>query len=360
MNKKKILVIEDELALNEAIKTFLELNNFDVITAQNGEDGIRLISNVAPVDLIVCDINLPDITGHDILNFVKSDDRLFYIPFIFLSAYTDEKDVRKGMNGGATDYMTKPFSGGELVKTITAHLGIASKKKKMMENDLSKKWLTVLNDTFMHEFITPLNGIINATYLINSSDSMLDSLDFVDTVSAIYKSSFRMYRNTRNLLLCSEFLNNKFHPTESFADSSYLSDVFNSVLDYYNNGITYNDGRINSDISFITQQGNNNDYLKIIFLELLDNAVRFDALRMPPKVNLKQKDNGFEFTITNNINSKLSFGLDDVAPYRKFHDDLALNGLGIGLYICKQLCARLTYNIKMTTDRKQVTFSISS
>ena len=327
---------------------------------KNGEDGIRLISNVAPVDLIVCDINLPDITGHEILHFVKKNDRLFDIPFIFLSANTDEKNVRQGMNGGATDYMTKPFSSNELVKTITAHLGIADKKKKMLEDDLSKKWLTVFNDTFMHEFITPLNGIINSTYLINSSDGMLDSMDFADTVSAIYKSSFRMYRNTRNLMLCSEFLNNTFHPTAMFTDSSYLSDVFNSVLDYYNNGITYNDGRISSDISLVTQQGMNNDYLKIIFLELLDNAVRFDALRMPPKVNLKQKNDGFEFTITNNISSKLPFGLDDVAPYCKFHDDLALNGLGIGLYLCKQLCARLAYNFRMTTDRKQVTFSISS
>lgn len=125
MTKEKILVIEDERALSEAIRLFLEMSNFEVFTADNGNDGLKIINGQERVDLIVCDINLPDITGHDILQIVKSNTETSAIPFIFLSAYSDEKDIKQGMSGGATDYMTKPFSSKELVKRIKEHLANA-------------------------------------------------------------------------------------------------------------------------------------------------------------------------------------------------------------------------------------------
>ena len=125
MIKEKILVVEDERALSEAIRLFLEMSNFQVFTADNGNDAIKIIKGEERIDLILCDINLPDITGHDILAMVKSNTQTSEIPFIFLSAYSDEKDIKQGMAGGATDYMTKPFSSKELVKRIKGHLANA-------------------------------------------------------------------------------------------------------------------------------------------------------------------------------------------------------------------------------------------
>ena len=86
----KILLIEDELPLLESLTSIFELHDFEVTAVSNGIDGIGKINdiNVQP-DVIVCDINLPDVTGYEILKEAKSKPDKYKIPFIFLSAFAD-------------------------------------------------------------------------------------------------------------------------------------------------------------------------------------------------------------------------------------------------------------------------------
>ncbi len=130
MQKPKILVIEDERELSSAIKLMLELNNFDPLITENGTDGLRILAKDAEhVELVICDINLPDINGYEILKIVRNSKILFRLPFVFLSAYSDEQDIRTGMNEGADDYLTKPFKSKVLLDTIKSRLEISRKNK---------------------------------------------------------------------------------------------------------------------------------------------------------------------------------------------------------------------------------------
>lgn len=122
---KKILLIEDDAVLRENTAELLLLSNYSVITASNGKIGIALAIAEVP-DLIVCDIMMPELDGYAVLKALSIKTRTNHIPFIYLSAKTEKKDVRKGMVLGADDYITKPFTEEDLISAIQSRLAKAA------------------------------------------------------------------------------------------------------------------------------------------------------------------------------------------------------------------------------------------
>ena len=118
---KKVLLIEDDNTLRENTAELLELEKYSVLSAANGLDGLELAKKEIP-DVIVCDIMMPKLDGYGVLEGLSNTERTKFIPFIFLSAKTERQDVRKGMNLGADDYITKPFEEKELLTAIESRL----------------------------------------------------------------------------------------------------------------------------------------------------------------------------------------------------------------------------------------------
>ncbi|HEY9708754.1 MAG TPA: response regulator, partial [Oculatellaceae cyanobacterium] len=119
--KKTILVIEDERSLLANLVKILNYSGFRAISAEDGLTGVLLAKSHLP-DLIVCDILMPYLDGYGVLAQLLQDPTTAKIPFIFLSAKADRSDIRVGMNLGADDYLTKPFSSNELMEAISARL----------------------------------------------------------------------------------------------------------------------------------------------------------------------------------------------------------------------------------------------
>lgn len=118
---KKIVLIEDDTILRETTAELLQLSNYEVQTASDGKKGVVLAQNYLP-DVIVCDIMMPELDGYGVLQALSENSSTKSIPFIFLSANTERKDIRKGMNLGADDYLTKPFEEQELIGAIESRL----------------------------------------------------------------------------------------------------------------------------------------------------------------------------------------------------------------------------------------------
>jgi CRP-like cAMP-binding protein len=114
---KTILLIEDSDDIRETTAEILELANYKVIMAENGKIGVE-IANLTKPDLVVCDIMMPVLDGYGVLHIFSQNPNLQNIPFIFLTAKTDRSDLRKGMDMGADDYLTKPFQEIELLNAI--------------------------------------------------------------------------------------------------------------------------------------------------------------------------------------------------------------------------------------------------
>ena len=190
---KKLLLIEDDLVLRENTAEILMLSNFEVITASNGLEGVALAKSSMP-DIIISDIMMPELNGHEVLEILANDERTKYIPFIFLSAKTERKDVRKGMNMGADDYITKPFEEEELISAIESRIAKASilKDQRSLKGNtlIQKNEIRSLNDlkSFFTDkgtkFIFKKDQVIysqgansNFTYLILKGIVKLHQLD---------------------------------------------------------------------------------------------------------------------------------------------------------------------------------------
>ena len=119
--RKKILLIEDDITVRENTAEILELSDYVVETASDGVKGVDKAIMFKP-DLIVCDIMMPELDGYGVLQKLSQLKETQAIPFIFLSAKTDHKDIRKGMDMGADDYLTKPFEEEELISAIESRI----------------------------------------------------------------------------------------------------------------------------------------------------------------------------------------------------------------------------------------------
>jgi CheY-like chemotaxis protein len=118
---KKILVIEDNLEVRENICEILELSGYEIFSAENGKQGVQEALSCIP-DLIICDVMMPVLDGYGTLKILHKNPKTTHIPFVFLTAKAEKDDFRKGMNMGADDYITKPFTDVELLEAIEIRL----------------------------------------------------------------------------------------------------------------------------------------------------------------------------------------------------------------------------------------------
>src|SRR5688500_1271475 len=129
---KKILLIEDNLEVRENTVEILSLANYNIVSAENGKIGVELAQKEKP-DLIICDIMMPELDGYGVLHILNKKKETAGIPFIFLTAKTEKTDIRKGMNLGADDYLTKPFDDTDLLNAIEARMRKSAMQQKLYE-----------------------------------------------------------------------------------------------------------------------------------------------------------------------------------------------------------------------------------
>jgi DNA-binding NarL/FixJ family response regulator len=118
---KRILVIDDEAKLRAQTAELLRLEGYEVTEARNGREGVESAKKNPP-DLIVCDITMPEMNGHRVLETLRNEPRTAHVPFIFLTGWGERDDVRAGMNLGADDYLVKPVVPAELLSAVSARL----------------------------------------------------------------------------------------------------------------------------------------------------------------------------------------------------------------------------------------------
>lgn len=137
---KKILLIEDNKDVRENTAEILKLAKYNVLTAKDGKEGVEITLKEKP-DLIICDIMMPVLDGYGVLHLLSKNEETSTIPFVFLTAKTERSEIRKGMEMGADDYLTKPFDDIELLSAIESRL----KKFESIKKDFTKD-ITGLND----------------------------------------------------------------------------------------------------------------------------------------------------------------------------------------------------------------------
>ena len=151
---KKILLIEDDRVMRENTAEILGLAQYEVVTAEDGKKGIQTAKEFSP-DLIVCDIMMPKLDGYGVLHILSKDPETTAIPFIFLTAKAEKSELRKGMELGADDYLTKPFEETELLNAIESRL----KKNELIRKEFLR------NVTGLNQFLDEARGLNELNFL---------------------------------------------------------------------------------------------------------------------------------------------------------------------------------------------------
>src|SRR5258708_8916269 len=195
----RILVIEDDRMILENVLEILSLEGFEVRGAANGKIGLDLAMQFQP-DLIICDIAMPEMNGYEVLMALRDKPEMAAVPLIFLTAKASKVDVRYGMELGADDYLTKPFSAQDLLLAVNTRLrkyhAIAQKYGQQLEN-LRKS----INHALPHELRTPLYGIMGNAMILLEDFYNMESDDVLSVVEGIYHSAERLNRLIENYLL---------------------------------------------------------------------------------------------------------------------------------------------------------------
>jgi DNA-binding response OmpR family regulator len=211
----KILVIEDEPALREDIAELLTLEGYDVISAKDGVDGINAAIQFQP-DLIVCDIMMPRLDGYRVLLDVRANSITQFTPFIFLTAKSAQDEMRQGMELGADDYVTKPFTHVDLRRAVEMRLEkhTALQQEQQEQTDMFRSALAYerqqrlfkekLVAMFSKGFPLPLENILTSNNLLRDYSGEMDDTARQAHFNRIEASAHQLQRSLDDIFLVAQ------------------------------------------------------------------------------------------------------------------------------------------------------------
>jgi two-component system sensor histidine kinase/response regulator len=337
---KKVLVIDDAEFILESTSTLLRFEGYDVLTASDGLAGIEIALNNKP-DLILCDISMPGLDGYGVLEKVRQYPQTSTIPFIFLTALTEKKNMRTGMEKGADDYLIKPYTRNELIAAIDAQWNKHSLIDKQVQEKVDKVGRNV---TFAlpHEFRTVLNEVINSAKYLNNTAGSIQPEEIKELTQDIISSSKRLMKITESFLFYVRIesiitnpqkrqLLRTFRTEEPIA---MAEDIASLIADKYNRK---SDLHFYNKVTNIYAEISSESYHKIID-ELCDNAFRFSDKGKQVWLNA-WTDNGMLYMSVKDEGRGMSdeqlSGISALAQFdRNIYEQ---QGIGLGLVISKKL-----------------------
>lgn len=333
-----ILVIEDQPGLREDIVEMLNLEGFDVLAAPNGQIGVQIARHKLP-DVIICDVMMPELDGYGVLIELRSEPITATIPFIFLTARADRSDLRKGMELGADDYLTKPFSLSELVAAVNVALDKQETMKKLYGHQAEELRENLLL-TLPHELRTPLTGILGYGDLLMEDASIWTPDQIQNMAQMIVRSGNRLYRLIENYLLYAQIEIMKTDPDRVHKMRRGRTDKVSEIVTQIAEKKATEAGRVD-DLKVTTESGTlaiSEDSLRKIVEELVDNAFKFSKPGSVVEVNAAADPGAFIFTIRDQGRGLTAEQIKQIGAYMQFERKLyEQQGMGLGLTLVKNL-----------------------
>ncbi|MFY7829262.1 MAG: hybrid sensor histidine kinase/response regulator [Flectobacillus sp.] len=330
----KIVLIEDDLLLAENTKTILELNGFECEVAHQGQLGVELVKSVQP-DLVVCDIMLDEVDGFEVLKRIRAIQEFIHLPFIFLTARADFLDKRKGMNLGADDFLTKPFMSKDLVETIRARLLMSNQKKESVGLEIKKNAVDVFYNISSHEYLTPLNGIVNLSKMAVSmiqNNQVEEALPLLEGISI---SGNRILRTTRKLLWYNQLSNHDNPWRNSTSGIVHILKLQKQIVESLKKGTTAPfEFNIRSNINVL--YGYDEVLLEFVLTEIFQNIIQYANPSYKVYADTRLENNYLVLIIRNHYSGNYQVSSQDIKPFYQAHNPKDMNGTGLGLFIIQE------------------------
>jgi two-component system sensor kinase len=336
----KILVIEDQREVRQNIEDILLLEDYDVVTAADGEQGLALIKQIVP-DLILCDVMMPKFSGFEVLTTLRQDPKLATIPFILLTAKADHAAVRQGMTLGADDYLTKPFSLDDLLQAINARLTQHQQRQNETRTQLDELRQHITR-SLPHELLTPLNGILGTAELLTNFYDSLSKEEILESIFDIKSSGERLHRLVQNFLLMADLDLLSASPDRLAAWQSRLEESINLSASLHQmlavlgpKHPRFHD--VSMVIAPLRVKIAEPDFRKIME-ELLDNAFKFSLPSTPIRITAISQGETAQLSIQDYGRGMNPQEQKRIGAHTQFQRSLyEQQGSGLGLSLAKRL-----------------------
>ncbi|WP_138991087.1 response regulator [Larkinella sp. C7] len=333
----QILIIEDEEQIRENVAEWLRLNGFEVETAPDIKQGVTLAILERP-DLILCDVLMPRMDGYQVLETIRSNRSLTSVPFMFLTAKTDLKDVRRGMALGADDYLTKPFTGESLLLAVENRLQREALRKASLQAQLAEQHLKMARAAG-HEYNTTLNGIIGMSTLLANHLDEFDDVDAVSMLETIRVCGLRLKRSLDNV----QRIGILQHVDPSHSAYTYFTTGTTTLQpDRVKEQIRLVENRQEQQVTWRVDVEEatlqiSEENLTLILDELIDNAIKFSDQAGITITGYLEGDE-YRLAVGNKGRMFKPEHVTQIAPYTQFdREEFEQQGFGLGLAIVKKL-----------------------
>jgi two-component system, sensor histidine kinase and response regulator len=346
---EKILLVEDEKQLLDNISVLLNAEGYEIITAENGLEALKKLDQSTP-DLIISDIMMPYLSGFELFKQIKQNPKIKFIPFLFLTAKSSYSSIREGMNLGADDYITKPFTSEDLLKSV---------KVRLEKSNIANKYINEIRENISmyvpHELRTPLVTILGYSQLMLSEKNCFEKTDLIDMTERINLSAKRLNNRIEKFIQLSEleyFSENLVggEDRKSFLNNNIVREI---ILSHYY--VKDRNERIEISVEFVELELPDRT-LHIILKELLENAVKFSKPDTQIIINGKKEKNYYYLLIED-----FGIGIDktqifNIGAFRQFdRQDYNQEGNGLGLIFVKRVLEKIGGEIKIESVKNKFT-----
>jgi signal transduction histidine kinase len=197
--RASVLVVDDNPLVLGVLRTLLASHDYDVLTSENGREALATLEHNS-VDLIICDVMMPEMGGYDLHKAVRDDRRLSHVPFVFLTALADPAEVDRGLRSGADDYLVKPFDPQKMLSLIEGKVARSRMLRRASADQFDDYRKRVVH-TLSHEFRTPLVAINTGTELLIDNHSEMPMEKVQHLLEAIQRGGQRLERLVSDFML---------------------------------------------------------------------------------------------------------------------------------------------------------------
>ena len=340
----KILVIDDENILRSEMVSWLTFENYEVISAENGLVGVAQAIQHLP-DLIVCDVTMPYLDGFGVLFEVHSNPATTRIPFIFVTARASHEDIRRGMNWGADDYITKPFTRMQLLHAIQIRLEKTAAREQIYQQELSQLQNAMAQEQeqrllksrmvamFSHDFRNPLATIMSSNNLLRDYADRMTPERRQACFKRIETSVRQLVQMLDDMLIVSQMEtgNLNFRPEELDVSAFFQETVEEfQAINGESYTITFESPVKKSSMADIR-------LLRQIGANLISNAIKYSPRGSTIRVTLDTQDENYLLTVQDQgigVSEEDQKRLFDVFHRGRNVGEIA--GTGLGLAIVKR------------------------
>jgi signal transduction histidine kinase len=348
-NKKaSILIVDDNPQNLQLLGSIVYNKGYNVSISSTGANALVSISQQPP-DLILLDIQMPEMDGFEVCKILKSNPITKDIPIIFLTAVTDIKNIIRGFESGAVDYITKPFNKAELIARIATHIELKLSREKLTELNAAKdKFFSII----AHDLRNPTYTLKLLLHQMANNYSSFSKEEIILYLKGLQDASENLYELLDDLLLWSK---SQWGGLAIKTEKLNLQAVVNTKIAQCSSAAKNKNIEIKSTVKDNVFVNADEMMLKTVLLNLLSNAIKFTNYNGLIEITAKPTDQLIKVSVKdsgvgmNEAELKGLFAIDSGLNLRGTNKE-EINGLG--LILCKEFTERNGGEITVKSEKE--------